>query len=115
MDDGVQNGLQSDQWLSTVEKGEKRASSLGSGALRFIRTRSSIRRELKRQCHRQSISKDVLMKLGTSLSIFEIWKGTKNLCNQVINPREKSTQVYTTSHFRDLTIYQVIDHNNNST
>jgi len=52
MDDGVQNGLQSDQWLSTVEKGEKRASSLGSGALRFIRTRSSIRRELKRQCHR---------------------------------------------------------------
>ncbi|XP_011872387.1 PREDICTED: uncharacterized protein LOC105564553 [Vollenhovia emeryi] len=52
MDDGVQNGLQPDQWLSTVDKGEKRASSLGSGAFRFIRTRSSIRRELKRQCHR---------------------------------------------------------------
>ncbi|XP_020295045.1 uncharacterized protein LOC109860399 [Pseudomyrmex gracilis] len=50
MDDGVQNGVQSDQWLSTFEKGEKRASSLG--ALRFIRTRSSIRRELKRQCYR---------------------------------------------------------------
>lgn len=52
MDDGVQNGLQPDQWLSTIEKGEKRTSSLGSGALRFIRTRSSIRRELKRHCHR---------------------------------------------------------------
>jgi len=54
MDDNVQHGLQRgvDQWLPTFEKGEKRASSLGSGALRFIRTRSSIRRELKRQCRR---------------------------------------------------------------
>ncbi|XP_032666564.1 uncharacterized protein LOC116842033 [Odontomachus brunneus] len=52
MDDGVQNGLQPDQRLPTFEKGEKRAGSLGSGALRFIRTRSSIRRELKRQCYR---------------------------------------------------------------
>jgi len=67
------------------------------------------------------------MKLGTSLSIFEISKGTRKihkqcdivyrelLCNQVINPHEKSTRVYTTSYFRDLTIYQVIDNNNNST
>ncbi|KAG7187670.1 hypothetical protein KM043_016726 [Ampulex compressa] len=52
MDDGVQSGLQPGQWLSTFEKGEKRTNSLGSGALRFIRTRSSIRRELKRQCSR---------------------------------------------------------------
>lgn len=37
------------------------------------------------------------------------------LCNQVINSREKSAQVYTTSHFRDLTIHQVIDNHNNST
>ncbi|TGZ32107.1 Uncharacterized protein DBV15_01097 [Temnothorax longispinosus] len=57
MDDGVQNSLQPDQWLSTIEKGEKRTSSLGSGALRFIRTRSSIRRELKRQCHRNNESR----------------------------------------------------------
>ncbi|CAD1479786.1 unnamed protein product [Heterotrigona itama] len=52
MDDNVRNGLQAEQWLPMFEKGEKRASSLGSGAFRFIRTRSSIRRELKRQCNR---------------------------------------------------------------
>lgn len=53
MDDNtMQHGLQPEQWLPTFEKGEKRANSLGSGAFRFIRTRSSIRRELKRQCHR---------------------------------------------------------------
>ncbi|CAK9797907.1 hypothetical protein ANTQUA_LOCUS1420 [Anthophora quadrimaculata] len=52
MDDNVQNGLQAEQWLPMFEKGEKRTSSLGSGAFRFIRTRSSIRRELKRQCNR---------------------------------------------------------------
>ncbi|KYM84502.1 hypothetical protein ALC53_05288 [Atta colombica] len=33
---------------------------------------------------RQSISKDVLMKLGTSLSIFEIWKGTKNSATIIV-------------------------------
>ena len=52
MDDNVRNGLQAEQWLPMFEKGEKRANSLGSGAFRFIRTRSSIRRELKRQCNR---------------------------------------------------------------
>lgn len=52
MDNNQQNGLQPEQWLPVFDKGEKRASSLGSGALRFIRTRSSIRRELKRQCSR---------------------------------------------------------------
>ncbi|EFN71048.1 hypothetical protein EAG_09939 [Camponotus floridanus] len=105
MDDGVHNGLQPDQWLPTLDKGEKRSNSLGSGALRFIRTRSSIRRELKR--HRHSISKDVLMKLGTSLSILEISEGTKNsingvilsitsLCNQVINSRGVYTSLQLT-------------------
>lgn len=52
MDDNVQNRLQAEQWRAVFEKGEKRANSLGSGAFRFIRTRSSIRRELKRQCNR---------------------------------------------------------------
>ncbi|KOC67110.1 Coiled-coil domain-containing protein 96 [Habropoda laboriosa] len=55
MDDNVQNGLQAEQWLPMFEKGEKRTSSLGSGAFRFIRTRSSIRRELKRQCNRPQV------------------------------------------------------------
>lgn len=52
MDDKVQNGVEAEQWLPMLEKGEKRASSVGSGAFRFIRTRTSIRRELKRQCNR---------------------------------------------------------------
>nr|XP_034176660.1 uncharacterized protein LOC117602571 isoform X1 [Osmia lignaria] len=52
MDDNPRNGLQADQWRPMFEKGEKRANTLGSGAFRFIRTRSSIRRELKRQCNR---------------------------------------------------------------
>ncbi|KZC04892.1 Coiled-coil domain-containing protein 96 [Dufourea novaeangliae] len=65
MDDNVQNGLE--QWLPVFDKGEKRANSLGSGALRFIRTRSSIRRELKRQCNRS--------KNGDSSMVHEVPNG----------------------------------------
>ncbi|XP_043501550.1 uncharacterized protein LOC122523697 [Polistes fuscatus] len=56
MDDVVQNSLHSEQWFSMFEKGDKRPSSIGSGALRFIRTRSSIRRDLKKHYNRNKSS-----------------------------------------------------------
>ncbi|XP_024944038.1 serine/arginine repetitive matrix protein 2 isoform X2 [Cephus cinctus] len=60
MEDTLQSGLRQDQWFSsrtTSEKLlEKRSNSLGSGALHFIRTRSSIRRELKRHCNQSKSS-----------------------------------------------------------
>ncbi|KAI4483053.1 hypothetical protein M0804_008108 [Polistes exclamans] len=53
-DDDVQNSLHSEQWFTMFEKGDKRPSSIGSGALRYIHTRSSIRKDLKKHNNRNS-------------------------------------------------------------